>query len=232
MSQQPEHLGHGAPQDDHNPLIVMPEDSGAFLRDMDLDVGDVDEAIGNGEQAARNTTTFAPVSGAGLRRWIQTVETLRERLVDSARWECRDLRNRPTARHLEGRYTFSIAGGDHRTGDPSPWARPRTARKKGEATRETVAANQRVLFELPANDPHTPVSSDGSIPEPGNWFLLYHRDETEIRREDSLPVPPLRDDNIWQWRVRVILPPWSIDDETAHVPDVGGDDVDFDVLFA
>ncbi|MBF6213859.1 hypothetical protein IU433_28685 [Nocardia puris] len=60
----------------HQPIVVEPRDTAAYLAKMDLDVDDIANALAAGETVAGNITGFHPSTGAGLARWIYTVDRL------------------------------------------------------------------------------------------------------------------------------------------------------------
>lgn len=213
------------------PLVVLPENADEYLGRMGVRVSQILEAITTGENAAGNTSSFAPTIAAGMNRWISTVEVLRKRLVVEDDWAQSDPQNRPIATDPTGSYQISVAGGDEARDDPDPSATPQAARKKGRATADSVDRNQQVLFgvgDLPAIA--LPLTATAEPPA-GTWVLLYHRASNEIRCELSRPSGFDRPSGQFAgWDVRVLLEP--IRDEAVLKPgigDTGGGDVDFSI---
>lgn len=216
---------------EHRPtIIIQPGDASDFLAKIGIDIADIHEGLEVGEQAAQNTGLSAPVTAAGTRRWFDTTEVIREHLKTKSDWKITDPQGRPLSVHPSGKYTLGILGGDANTGNPDPDIVPKANRKKGPATDASVKSNQPALFYL--NRPsHEPLELGlGNLPAEGHWFLLYYRDEEEIRCEISLPYPEFDQGQFQRWQCRVILP--AIDKTTVDidkVPDIGGGDVEFQI---
>lgn len=217
----------------HAPIIITPEDAPAYLAKMDIDPAHIGSAIESGEIAAGNITRHHPITAAGLIRWIYVVGTLREKLAETGRWYGRDSQNRPTSKRRDSGYTLSTVCGDEATGVIDHHIGPRASRRKGRAT--AAAVNEReslITIETLRGEPSQPDDLDG--PPSGNWFLVYHRADGEVRREVSLPLGFDPDEGQFTgWRVRVILDKWTPDGVSERSPlDVGGQDVDFQVFEA
>ncbi|MFW0169199.1 hypothetical protein [Rothia sp. P4278] len=211
-------------------VIISAEDAADFLAKMDISIVDINAGLEAGEQAAGNTGIDAPATAAGTRRWFDTTEVIRRELRTKGPWKIENPKNRPLVVHLGGDYRMGILGGDANTGIPDPDVVPKANRKKGVATKESVNANQEALFYLNKPADNTLHEVIGSLPPAGHWFLLYYRDEEEIRCEISLPSPSFEDGQFQSWQCRVILPPI---DKTAvdrnKIPDIGGGDVEFQI---
>ncbi|MDO4887644.1 MAG: hypothetical protein Q3979_02895 [Actinomycetaceae bacterium] len=206
-------------------IIIKERDTKAYLDEMGIDVMSLESALEAGEQAAANTTSYAPKTGAGMRRWITTVETARTLLSEEG-WKPDDKANRPTAKSPDSRWTLAFVGGDEYVGNPDGNAVPKAARPKGPATAEAVGVQ--LSLDIPPQKSHlTGSSADHDMPPEGEWVFLYYRAEEEIRSEVSFPSG-FDDGQFTGWRVRVLLPPIPLADATA-VPDVGGGDVEFKV---
>jgi hypothetical protein len=207
--------------------VIRPERAEAYLRQMDIQARDVFDAIDAGDLAARNIGRHHPVTGAGLTRWIQVVGTFRKRLVETHNWQGDNPKNRPISRHIRKPFTVSMVGGTDATGVIDHPFGPLAANKKGAATAEAVTGTL-TLIEVDKLFPSARTFDASTIPPSGNWFLVYYRDEEEIRMEISLPLG-FKDGQFTGWQVRIILGSW-IPPEPAERPlDVGGQDVDFEV---
>ncbi|WP_301122677.1 hypothetical protein [Mycolicibacterium fortuitum] len=195
---------------------------------MDIEVGEVHNAIDAGEIAAGNINSHHPINGAGMSRWIHVVGRLRSQLA-LRDWRGEDPRGRPVSNHNTLPYGLAVVGGNEITGIADHPRGPLAARKKGIGTAEAVTGTIPMIPIETLRKQPTLVPE--AAPPPGNWFLLYYRSETKVRLEISLPLGfDLDDGQFTGWRIRVILPSWDISDPTAQKPlDVGGQDVDFQV---
>lgn len=221
-----------APEIESPTIIITPSEAPGFLAKIGIDITDIQEGLEAGEQAAGNTRLSAPVTAAGTRRWFDTVEVIRGHLNEKSDWRNENPKGRPQSIHPTGRYTLGILGGDMNTGNPDPDVTPKANRKKGPATGEVVRANQmqEVLFYLNKPSDETTREILKGSPAEGHWFLLYYRDEEEIRCEISLPYPEFVDGQFQRWQCRVILP--AIDKrakDNRTVLDIGGGDVEFEI---
>ena len=131
-----------APQPIESTLVVTGDDVADYLRQMDIDIAAIDDAVAAGEIAAGNVTSFHPVTAAGLSRWIDVVGVLRTRLAEGE-WAPDNPQNRPVTKHQRLGYTLSTVGGDEATGIEDHPDGPRAARRKGRATAEAVNGTPR-----------------------------------------------------------------------------------------
>ncbi|MFL0293714.1 hypothetical protein ACJH6J_22055 [Mycobacterium sp. SMC-18] len=207
--------------------VIRPEDAAAYLEQMDIRVADVAAAIEAGDIAAGDIGDHHPITGAGLTRWIQVVGALRERLASGRNWRGDNPRNRPISRHTGKSYTLSTVGGTDATGILDHPTGPLAARKKGRATAEAVTGTL-TLIAVDKLLPGARTFDASTTPPSGNWFLVYYRDDEEIRTEISLPLG-FSDGQFTGWRVRVILDSWKPAKPVKRPLDVGGQDVDFEV---
>ncbi|WP_131807605.1 hypothetical protein [Mycolicibacterium wolinskyi] len=194
---------------------------------MDIDVGDVHAAIEAGDIGARSIGEHHPITGAGLTRWIQVVGMLRRRLASGRNWRGDNPRNRPISRHTSKPYTLSTVGGTDATGIVDHARGPLAANKKGRATAEAVTGTL-TLIEVDKLLPQARTFDAATTPPSGNWFLVYYRDDEEIRVEISLPLG-FSEGQFTGWLVRVILDSWTPPEPVTRPLDVGGQDVDFEV---
>ncbi|GAD85347.1 hypothetical protein [Nocardia asteroides] len=220
------------PLPSQQPTVIDPADAAAYLRQMDIDVAHIVEAIQTGEIQAANLTEHHPPTGAGLTRWIHVVGRLRYLLADTNRWEGRNHRNRPFSVWPDHSYTLSTVGGNEATGIADHPTGPMAANRKGKATAEAVHSTLPLItVEALRAGAIEHVEDWRSRPPQGAWFLLYYRDSESIRLEVSLPLG-FDDGQFTGWKVRVILDEWRPEDVTARPNDIGGGDVDFEVVEA
>lgn len=206
-------------------IVVSPNEAESYLSQMGVRAADLYEAIAAGEVAAGNLTTHHPAIAPGMERWIHSTGHLRERLADTGLWSGSDPQNRPVSIHANGAWIIALIGGNEATGDSESATGPKAARSKGRATEE--AAKTIPLFSL---DEYRASGNTEVGPPAGNWFVLYYRDENQVRIEVSLPAG--FDGSLGQftgWRIRVILEPWQPEDIARRPLDIGGQDVDFRV---
>ncbi|WP_457125751.1 hypothetical protein [Mycobacteroides abscessus] len=208
--------------------VVRPEDAEAYLAQMDISARLIHDAIEAGDIAAGNINEHHPITGAGLSRWIQVVGSLRGELAVSNCWRGDNPQNRPISRHTNKPYTLSTVGGTEATGIVDHPAGPKAARRKGPATEEAVNGTRALIEVKDLLAGSRSFSQDAAVPPAGNWFLVYHRADSEIRLEVSLPLG-FRDGQFTGWRVRVVLRSWKPKESAKKPLDVGGQDVDFEV---
>ena len=203
--------------------VLRGKDANDYLERMGLRPVEIHKAHKAGDVASENTPPYAPATAPGLNRWIATVHTMRE-LLHKRNWTCEDRQNRPTATSSDGAYTLSFVRGDAFVADPDPLVVPKAARRRGPATRAAV----QLSLNLASVSNGTPAGLPAGEPPAGAWFLLYYRDEDEIRSEVSLPsgFDP-KNEQFTGWTVRVLLEPLKL--ERPDIRDIGGDDVDFTI---
>ncbi|WP_253782678.1 hypothetical protein [Nocardia amikacinitolerans] len=213
-----------------HPIVIEPPDAAAYLSHMGIAVPDVLDAVEAGETWAGNMTRHHPVTAAGLIRWIYVVGTLRERLAGTNLWIGDDPQNRPISQRIGQPYTLSTVGGNEVTGIADHPRGPFAARRKGRATAEAVNGTAPLITVESLRAGVVDRDGDGRTRPPhGGWFLLYHRAEESVRMEISLPLG-FEDGQFTGWRVRVILDEWRPEIVSAAPRDIGGQDVDFQVV--
>ena len=207
-------------------VIISADQAAEYLSRMDISIAQVRDAIEAGEIAAGNVTKHHPVTAAGMSRWMHVVGGLRSRL-SRGQWRDANPRNRPTSNHVKLPYTLSTVGANDATGLADHPSGPLAARRKGIGTAEAVTGTIPLITVAKLRKEQVRSSIGEEAPPAGNWFLLYHRDEDQVRMEVSLPSG-FEDGQFTGWRVRVILPSWGQSDPAARKPlDGGGQDVDF-----
>jgi hypothetical protein len=171
------------------------------LAELGLSVDMVHRVIARAEVDTRSVTPNHPVNAEGWFRWANSVRYLRDELVPEGWAKARSL-NFELVVQSGGMVAIAVTAGDEATGCPD--VPPRTGNPKGAMTVAAVVANigPQTLFEVDEFRRQT-------------WFLLYHRDEAEIRIELSLPDNVSRTGYIDSWSERIILPPYTLD---QHVP--------------
>ena len=218
-------------------LVVQGEEVESYLAGMGISVPEIVDALAAGELAAGNTTSFAPPTAPGLRRWLSVVERAREGLTVTNGWTLEDKLNRPTSVSPGKKYSLAFVGGNEDTGVAS--GTPKAARKRGRATAEDYPeSGTKIRYEAQVFSMFSAergVSSGGVdtgvTPPLGAWILLYYRDEDELRWEISLPAAfSSQDKQFSGWRVRIIGPE-VLKGELLQkdVRDIGGGDVDFEI---
>jgi hypothetical protein len=162
------------------------------LAEIGLSVGMVHRVLARAEVAARSCTPNHPVNAEGWFRWANSVCYLREELIPRG-WARARAFNFELVVRPGGMVAIAVTAGDEATGCAG--VLPRTVNPKGAMTVAAVAANSgpQALFEVDEFRRRT-------------WFLLYHRDENEIRAELSLPDNVSPSGHIDSWSERIIIP--------------------------
>ncbi|HEY7488500.1 MAG TPA: hypothetical protein VH912_28920 [Streptosporangiaceae bacterium] len=174
------------------------------LAGFGLSVDMVHRVLAQAEVDARSCTPNHPVNAEGWFRWANSVRYLRDELVPAGWAKARQLNFELVVRP-GGMTAIAVTAGDEATGGPD--VQPRTLNPKGAMTVAAVVGNigPQTLFEVDEFRRRT-------------WFLLYYRDEAEIRAELSLPDNVSSTGYVDSWSERIIIPPYALDD---RVP-VGG----------
>lgn len=217
---------------EHQPFIqsvvIKAADAPTYLAKLGIASLHLDTALDAGEVAAGNIDEFHPPTAAGTVRWHETVGQLRRGLKDHADWQVRNHKNSPRTVRPDNVISIMAIGGTPDTGVEQ--GHPLAARKKGAATRESVAAGQTTI------DVALGMSADPqSIGlKQGTWVLLYYRDRepNQLRAELSLPSG-VHEGQFTGWYFRILLDPKDYDPQTTEMPnDAGGDDVSFEITEA
>lgn len=168
------------------------------LAGLGLSVEMVHRVLAQAEVDARSCTPNHPVNAEGWFRWANSVRYLRDELVPAGWAKARQL-NFELVVQPGGMTAIAVTAGDEATGCPD--VQPRTLNPKGAMTVAAVVANigPQALFEVAEFRRRT-------------WFLLYYRDETEIRAELSLPDNVSAAGYVDSWSERIIVPPYVLDD--------------------
>ncbi|XCB29584.1 hypothetical protein RQN30_10330 [Arcanobacterium hippocoleae] len=206
------------------------EEAAKALDNLGIDLQVLVEAIQVAESRSQEITSFYPKTAAGLERWITTVGVTRTGLanMDTESWESEDPTLKPLMRNKERGIILSFAAGTADTGRTDGF--PQVKRKQGKVAHALHSQpNEQPaidgideLIRVLGNDSENPAHDKV-------WVLLYHRDESEIRAEVSLPVG-ISDGEFSGWKQRIILDPYIPNDVKAKPLDIGGGDVDFEVI--
>ena len=183
---------------------VTAQDAPSVLALLGLDNGVLMDSVRTGVARAQDVTAFHPVTARGYTQWSETVAYLRQELV-GRQWAQGDPQNSPRVFSPDGKTSIMVVGGNADTG-VSVEKDPRTARRRGPATRAAV---------------------------PLTWVLLYHwsKDEPTVRAELSLPAAVTDDGDISRWSHRILLPPQDLTSfEVPQRPAGPQDDVDFRIV--
>ena len=223
-----------SPSQHHDPQILRGQEAVDYLNQRGISVEAVRTALEQGEVDASTATSYDPVTAAGLKRWMTTVGTLREKLAKTSEWEIADPQNRPIAIHKDSGRTIAVVGGNSKIGIED--GKPNVARKKGAATEHFYKSGVGVQLVLtittssPSKDsPQEDDTSPQSASE--NWVLLYYRDKAELRAEISWPLD-CQNGYFTGFHVRILLDPISYAIDDKQPLDIGGSDVDFSITTA
>ena len=193
--------------------VFVEQDAHARLGQMSLTAEIIEIAIRRADAEAATCTAFDPPITAGFLRFARTVRFLREALVPQG-WDYDNPINLSRVVHPSRKFAIVATSGDEATGILSYV--PTTKYPKGYATVLAVDTNGQLAFDFgDLNPAANEVETDKQLT---TWFLLYHRDENEIRAELSLPSA-MTGGLITHWEERIILPPFSLDTPVIDVPD-------------
>ena len=179
------------------------------LREMDLTVDVLLNAVTASYQARSNCTELDPKMFPGLTMWATAVRHLRMGLLP--RWKVNDDGNYPLTLSPDGSTAISVATADDATGIAN--RSPATQSSKGPRTMEAVAANNAQLgldLVYPENWV-LPTYDGGRLGDCATWLLLIHCDKTEVRAELSLPLGIDEYRRVSGWKERILLPRIDID---------------------
>lgn len=196
-------------------------DAASRLAALDVTIEDLLIPVRTGVEARRTTTRNHPLAYPGWVDYAERVAALRDGLATRG-WQAIERRGLSLVEHPAGRLAIMTAVGTAGTGTDSAVT---TVRRRGEATKEVVAANQLAL-DLGLDE--VPPSATG-MP---TYVLLVHRDGDEVRSELSLAAHIDDDGYIDRWNDRIPLPVIRLNETLGG--DGGGDDEppfgpDFDV---
>ena len=201
--------------------VLVARDAVDRLAEMGLTPQILERAVLRAEAEAATTTAFDPPVTEGSTRYFKTVRFLREELVPNG-WDYDNPKNFCRVINPERTLAIATSSGDAVTGDPE--YSPTTKNPKGYATAQAVGVNGQLAFDFVNTGEGVSETDDDE--QLATWFLLYHRTETEIRVELSLPNE-MTGANVSRWDERIILPPFSLDSNllTAALPDEGDDGI-------
>ncbi|MGV8804660.1 MAG: hypothetical protein ACWA6Y_06835 [Polaromonas sp.] len=150
---------------------------------------------------ARNETTEASAAtAAGLKQWLETVQTLRG-LLSAKKWRIHDERNCPFISSIDGRISIVVMTGDSETGRQGR-VDPTNQAEKGIVVEGFVHSNRQLeLFNQDAFKLAKSKQNETQV-----WAFLYHYDKKlkEVRYELSYPTG-FNKKKISEWGERLIL---------------------------
>lgn len=220
------------PDDGSDDIVRQGEDTLRRLKELEIDVKVVLDALRAGDHAARQADQFSPKTAAGIQRWTNTVQELRRGMATKG-WICEDPRNSPRFIRPDHRVSIGIATGDLNTGVPEPIHGPSNAHPMGATMEESILRNlsRQVHGQAAIKEIEEFVSQEQARTlqaAPTTWILLYRRTEKYgLRSELSLPRHTV-DSYISRWSERLILPEERFIDERVPL-DADSEDVYFEI---
>lgn len=150
---------------------------------------------------ARNEATHASATtAAGIKQWLQTVETLRT-LLGERNWRIHDHKNCPFISSSDQRISIVVMTGNLETGRIG-FEDPTNQAEKGSVAEDLVNSNRQLqLFNRDAFNRAKNNSSGTEV-----WAFLYHYDKAlkEVRYELSYPTG-FDKKKITSWDERIII---------------------------
>ncbi|WP_417287143.1 hypothetical protein [Corynebacterium variabile] len=194
-------------------IITDPQEVREALASIDLTADALRDAASAGQEAASRAHATHPRTAKGLNRWIETVGTARQHLIEDGEWRISDPDNRPILEHTgKSSRTLSFASGDKYTGKAA--SSPNVARRKGPTTEEFFGQIEIPFLGLAAPEPEE------------NWLFLYCRAPGEVRMEVSRPTF-FNAGIVGGWHTRIILPALDLHSTTVEPIDIGDENVEF-----
>lgn len=181
------------------------------LEKMGLCADDLRESVWEAYLETRNCTPNHPVPYEGMKMYSELVAALRNRLVLKG-WEkepggCEKTINKDLKQAIIVSSGNSFTGIDSKTSS-NKWP-------KGLSINGMVEINKQLeLFNI-ENKP-TQENIKTCKEDIKTWFLLYHRDKSEIRLELSCPYE-IVERRTAEWIERIILSPISLDEKVADI---------------
>lgn len=142
-----------------------------------------------------------PVSYAGIKRWAETIGSLREYLMRQG-WTPREEDGITLAVSPDEQVVVTAWRGDHNTGMLGSGATPQPARPRREGSRRVVTRHSQ--YSLPFEGVEEVVDSSNAAPM---WVMLHRKDGDFIRVEALLAQNIEAGSGLIEWGDRLILPP-------------------------
>ncbi|MCB9518441.1 MAG: hypothetical protein H6691_05920 [Gemmatimonadales bacterium] len=161
-----------------------------------------------------NRSDFDSPSFPGTLLWGHTVRHERAYFVQHEDWKKDNTNNFPTVVRPDGEIALVVETGDRFTGRVVPGHQPRTNSRKGAQTMRMIAMNRSQMnLPFPGDMNGIPLSSDAPL----LWVHLINQSGGHIYGEVSLPIVANGHNRIIGWKVRLILPRWTNDDDMANL---------------
>ena len=186
-------------------LVVAPAEVKSRLRSLGLAWSDLVQVAQAALWAYHDVSAWDPRSYRGWKTYATAVRRLREilcqdRLGDEA-WTIDDTGGFALTIDPAGEVAIAFSRGTRGTGDPNGW--PRTKYRRGEHAHHRLRMNWRQLRMFDDND----------LEEPFLWFLLADIRDDEVFVELSLAVGWDAGGRVSDWRERIILGRFGLDQE-------------------
>src|SRR5947209_13110702 len=178
----------------------------------------VREAILDGEVARNSCTANDPPCLPGIVAWGASVRSLRDNLIPKG-WEKDNEDNFPTVINPNGKIAIAVATGDEGTGKEN--ANPKTKYPKGIAAEIAISRNLNSLFP---EDRAAAQAAKEKLDNRQMWILLKRREKDTVFAELSLPASLIKDEQVKDWLIRIILDPIEkkqnveIQDDSSEIP--------------
>ncbi|PWK90332.1 hypothetical protein C8D88_101348 [Lentzea atacamensis] len=186
------------------PTSATPPDGERRLRAFGLSTDIVHTALRPGLSRAANRTSMALRSTPGTDVYHDAMEQFHLLLADAG-WRLVYVKQQPRLLHPKGVRSFTIASGSN-VANPDRRQQPRT-RRKGQATRDSLAGPRaelmEALFEVPATpqDPNLVAAAEAAP----LWLLVHERTERGLNLELSRPAKMTSSGVVTEWDDRIII---------------------------
>lgn len=213
------------------PTVVLDGfDAERRLHDLDVQKGELRNALLNGYGYAASCTSHNPLTLPGTMAWGFTIGALRDLLVDR-NWTIGRFNNFETVIHPARSHAVAVTSGNSRAGDRT--ATPRTRYRKGETMQLAVSGNTQMSFASLSDD-HVFISDASDPRGMHTWLLLHYHDRFDEQIRGELSLPNFMENGwITGWAERIMLDPIDFSTGIAITPadDNGGgvDEIEIDV---
>lgn len=202
-------------------LFVAPSEVETRLRALGLARDELVRVARAALWAYNSTSAWDPRSYRGWKTYATAVRRLREllcedRLGDEA-WGIDDTGGFALTIDPAGKVAIAFSRGTPGTGDPNGW--PRTKYRRGEHAYQGLRMNWRQLKMFESND----------LQEPMLWFLLADVREDEVFVELSLAVGWDAGGRVSDWRERIILGRYGLDQDGVDEEGEGDTDEGYEI---